>query len=107
MDLVKKARAWLDARGLAYSWVDLRQSPPTAKQIDAWLAAFDFKPMRNTSGGSYRALGDEKSAWGAAQWREAFLADAMLLKRPVIERDGAPVLVGFNAPEPKLVELLS
>ena len=27
-DTVKKARAWLDARGVTYAWVDFRKSPP-------------------------------------------------------------------------------
>jgi arsenate reductase (glutaredoxin) len=93
----KKARAWLDERGLAHRWVDLREAPPSRAQIDAWVRALGAKPLRNTSGGSYRALGPEKASWSEAAWSEAFAADPMLIKRPVLELDGEAVAVGFRA----------
>ncbi len=55
--------------------------------------------MRNTSGQSYRALGDAKNDWEDAQWIEAFAQDPMLLKRPLFVKDGKAVLVGFRAKE--------
>ena len=100
---VKKARKWLDDKGVGYEWVDLRQAPPGRDRLARWVEAFGWKPMRNTSGGAYRALGDEKKAWEDAAWLDAFTADAMLLKRPVIEVDGAPALVGFKEPDFKLL----
>lgn len=99
---VKKARAWLDAAGVAYTFVDFRATPPAASQVDAWMAAFGARALRNTSGGSYRALGPEKDGWTDAQWRDAFLRDPMLIKRPVVERDGRPVVVGWNLPDDEL-----
>jgi arsenate reductase len=93
---VKKARAWLDAAGLAHRFVDLRATPPSREQVDAWVARFGTKALRNTSGGSYRALGPEKDAWTDAAWAAAFAADPMLIKRPVVERGGAPVIVGWT-----------
>lgn len=92
---VKKARAWLDAAGVKHAWVDLRESPPSRAQIERWVAKFGAKAMRNTSGGAYRALGAEKDGWDDARWIDAFAADPMLIKRPVVEREGAPVQVGF------------
>lgn len=94
---VKKARAWLDDKGIEYSWVDIREATPKKAQLNRWIKAFGYKPMRNTSGGAYRALGPEKKSWDDAQWLEAFAQDAMLLKRPVVEIDGKPVAVGFKA----------
>ncbi len=55
--------------------------------------------MRNTSGQSYRALGDERQDWTSEEWVEAFAKDAMLLKRPLFVKDGTAVLVGFKADE--------
>lgn len=99
---VKKARAWLDAAGAAYTFVDLRATPPGADAVASWVAAFGTRALRNTSGGSYRALGAEKNSWDDAAWTAAFAADPMLIKRPVVERDGAPALVGFAADEAEL-----
>jgi arsenate reductase (glutaredoxin) len=53
-------------------------------------------PIRNTSGQSYRTLGDEKKTWTDEHWIEAFTQDAMLLKRPLFVKDGTAILVGFK-----------
>ncbi len=95
---VNKARKWLDERGVEYGWIDYREAPPGREQLASWIAAFTAKPMRNTSGGAYRALGPEKKSWTDDQWLEAFAADVMLLKRPVVEVDGKPATVGFKEP---------
>jgi len=99
---VKKARAWLDAAHVPHTFVDLRATPPDRARVDAWIAAFGTKALRNTSGGSYRALGPEKDGWSDARWADAFTADPMLVKRPVVERDGRPVLVGWNLDDTEL-----
>jgi arsenate reductase (glutaredoxin) len=103
---VRKARAWLDARGVAHTFVDFRETPPSRDQIDAWVAALGAKAMRNTSGGAYRALGDEKQAWSDARWAQAFAQDPMLINRPIITRDGAAVLVGFRGNDADLAQAL-
>ena len=58
--------------------------------------------MRNTSGKSYRALGEEKKTWNDARWIEEFSKDAMLLKRPLFVKEGQAVLVGFRTKEAEL-----
>ncbi len=52
--------------------------------------------MRNTSGQSYRALGEEKQTWTDKQWIDAFSSDAMLIKRPLFVKDGTAIAVGFK-----------
>jgi arsenate reductase (glutaredoxin) len=96
---VKKARAWLDGRRVAYEWVDMRTSPPDRARITRWVKKLGAKALRNTSGGAYRALGPEKDTWIDAAWIDAFAHDAMLIKRPIIERDGEPASVGFTDPD--------
>jgi arsenate reductase len=93
---VKKARAWLDRHNLAHTWVDFRQTPPEPARVARWVERLGALPMRNTSGGAYRALGDEKTAWSAEKWTAAYQADAMLVRRPIVELDGEPVAVGFD-----------
>jgi arsenate reductase len=75
--------------------------------IADWVGTLGSKPMRNTSGQSYRALGEEKKDWSDEQWIEAFAGDAMLLKRPLFVKDGKAVLVGFRAKEDVLQETLN
>ena len=93
---VKKAKTWLTSREVSFEWVDFRKTPPEAARVERWVQALGAKAMRNTSGGAYRALGEEKKTWTDEQWASAFKADPMLIKRPIIERDERPVQVGFR-----------
>ena len=93
---VKKAKSALDDAGVAHGFRDLRAEPPSRDDVDRFVKALGNKALRNTAGGSYRALPDDKDTWTDAAWAAAFVADPMLLKRPVIERDGATVVAGFK-----------
>jgi arsenate reductase len=95
----KKAMQWLDHNGIAYEFINTKEQMPSRDMIQAWVAALGSKPMRNTSGLSYRALGEEKKTWTDEQWIHAFAQDAMLLKRPLFVKNGTAVLVGFRAKE--------
>lgn len=92
----KKAFQWLKDSDVNYEFINTKEQPPTRETIQSWVAALGFQPMRNTSGQSYRALGDDKKNWTTEQWVEAFAKDAMLLKRPLFVKDGTAVLVGFK-----------
>lgn len=102
----KKALKWLKDNGVDYEFVNTKEQPPTRDTIQAWVARLGAKPMRNTSGQSYRALGEEKSTWSDEQWIEAFSQDAMLLKRPLFVKNETAVLVGFKDPEATIREKL-
>jgi arsenate reductase (glutaredoxin) len=93
----KKAIQWLEAQAIAYEFINTKEHPPSKTTIKKWVAELGAKPMRNTSGQSYRALGDEKQTWTDAEWIEAFAQDAMLLKRPLFVKDQVAIAVGFKA----------
>ncbi|MFQ4136821.1 Spx/MgsR family RNA polymerase-binding regulatory protein [Nodosilinea sp. PGN35] len=103
----KKARQWLDSHAIAYDFINTKEQPPSRATVAAWVEALGSRPMRNTSGQSYRALGDDKQTWGDPEWIDAFSRDAMLLKRPLFVKDGQAVLVGFRASEAELNEILN
>lgn len=98
----KKAFQWLAEHKIEYEFINTKEHPPNRKQIQNWIKAVGNKPLRNTSGQSYRALSDEKQTWTDAQWLDAFAQDAMLLKRPVLVKDGSIVVVGFRDSEATL-----
>lgn len=105
-DTVRKAQSWLDRRALTYTRVDLRAAPPSRDQIARWVAAVGAGALANTSGGSYRALGPGKEGWTDAEWIAAYAADPMLIRRPVIERDGALLMVGFRGSDEQIAARL-
>jgi arsenate reductase (glutaredoxin) len=92
----KKAFQWLQSNGIKYEFIDTKENPPNHQMIEGWVKSLGSQPMRNTSGQSYRALGDQKKNWKDEQWMEAFAEDAMLLKRPLFVKDGMAVMVGFK-----------
>lgn len=102
----KKAFKWLEDNGVDYEFINTKENPPSREAIASWVETLGSKPMRNTSGRSYRSLGEEKKTWTEEQWIEAFANDVMLLKRPLFLNDGEAVLVGFRAKEETLREKL-
>ena len=95
----KKAFAWLATNAIEYEFINTKDHPPTREMVQDWVATLGFKPLRNTSGQSYRALGVVKDEWSDREWIEAFTGDAMLLKRPLFVKDGRAVAVGFRDAE--------
>ena len=102
----KKAIAWLKENKVDYEFINTKDNPPDEQAISSWVAALGNKPMRNTSGKSYRAIGEAKKSWTDKQWIKAFSEDAMLLKRPLFVKGDRPVLVGFRAKETEIEEKL-
>lgn len=103
----KKAFQWLGDRHISYTFIDTKEQPPSRQLIEAWVEALGAKPLRNTSGQSYRALGAQKQDWSDEQWIDAFAKDAMLIKRPLFAKDGKAVMVGFREKENVMLEMLS
>ena len=102
----KKAIAWLENNNIEYELINTKENPPSETEIASWVEALGSKPMRNTSGKSYRALGEERNTWTDRQWIDAFSEDVMLLKRPLFVRGDRAVLVGFRAKEAEIKEKL-
>jgi arsenate reductase (glutaredoxin) len=101
----KKTLAWLQDKGIAYEFIDTKAQSPNETAIASWVKVLGNKPMRNTSGQSYRSLSTEKDDWTDEQWIKAFAQDSMLLKRPLFVKDGKAVAVGFRNPEDLIQKL--
>jgi arsenate reductase (glutaredoxin) len=101
----KKALQWLDRHHVRYEFVNTKEHPPSLQDLTSWVAALGAKPMRNTSGQSYRALGALKDEWSDSDWITAFAQDPMLIKRPLFVKDETAVLVGFRVDEATLNQL--
>jgi arsenate reductase len=97
-DQVKRARAWLAARGVAVEFVDYKKTPPTAALIERWLRHVDASRLVNRSGTTWRKLDDAARAQADTPGGAIALMTAhpSIIRRPVVEHDGA-LLVGFDA----------
>ena len=95
----KKAKAWLEERGIAFESRPIQEENPTAEELRAWWACsgLPLKRFFNTSGLRYKALGlkDRLSEMSEDEQLELLASDGMLLKRPLLVW-GEGVLVGFS-----------
>ncbi len=95
-DTVRKARAWLDGKGVSYRFHDFRKDGLEAKTLGQWFDALGWEAVLNKAGTSFRALPEaDKAGLDRAKAAALILANPTLVKRPVLET-GAEVLVGFK-----------
>lgn len=98
----QKARAFLDAKGVAYDLRDIKAENPTEAELRAWhqKSGLPLKRFFNTSGLQYKALALSKRLPAMTEDEQfALLAtDGMLVKRPILAGGGF-VLVGFKPDE--------
>lgn len=98
-DTVKKARTWLDVRGIAYAFHDYKKAGADPARIAGWIAAAGLDKVVNRAGTTFRKLSPEDQAAlagdGAA---EVLAANTSVIKRPIVEHPGG-LLVGFKDAE--------
>ena len=99
----QKAKAWLDAHGVAYADRHIVEDNPTAEELAEWQARSGLPVRRffNTSGKLYRERNVKAALDAGVSDAEAFdlLAEnGMLVKRPLIVGEDF-VLVGFREAE--------
>ncbi|KZR86887.1 Regulatory protein Spx [Synechococcus sp. MIT S9509] len=104
----RKALAWLESEGLDHEVIDITLDPPSLELLQLAFRQFgQVKPMFNTSGQSYRAIGAEAvKLMSDEQALQALAADGKLIKRPFVQCPDGRFLVGFK-PETWSESLLS
>jgi arsenate reductase len=95
-DTVKKARRWLDDKGIDYQFHDFRQDGLNQATIGGWLEKVDWETLLNKRGTTWRKLDDpRKDKLDQTVAVELMLENPTLIKRPVLV-DASTVIVGFN-----------
>jgi arsenate reductase len=95
-DTVKKARAWLDAKGIAYTFHDFKTAGVDRTRLARWCDLRGWETVLNRAGTTFRGLSeDDKAGLGPAKAIKLMLAHPSLIKRPVLET-GGEILVGFK-----------
>jgi len=95
-DTVKKARAWLDARQVDHEFHDYKTQGIDAAKLKGWVRQLGWEVLLNRAGTTFRKLPEaERAGLDAARAIGLMLAQPSMIKRPVLEVDGA-LLVGFK-----------
>ncbi len=98
-DTIKKARTWLGAHGLAYTFHDYKKQGADPARIAGWIAQAGLDKVVNRAGTTYRKLDDAQKVALAGDGAPAALAEnASVIKRPIVEHPGG-LLVGFKEAE--------
>ena len=97
-DTVKKARAWLAARGCDHAFHDFKREGLPAALLDEWIAVLGVQELVNRKGTTWRRLDDKQraAADGDGAARVLLLAQPSLVKRPVVRWIGGVLTVGFD-----------
>lgn len=96
-DTVKKARAWLDAAGVAYAFHDYKTAGVDDVKLNGWVDRLGWEVLLNRAGTTFRTLPDaDKQDLDAGRAVALMLANPSAIKRPVLEA-GDTLLVGFKA----------
>jgi len=98
-DTVKKARVWLDGRGIAYAFHDYKKAGADAGKIAEWCAAAGWDKVLNRAGTTFKKLPDtDKADLDAGKAVALMAANPSCIKRPIVEHPGG-LLVGFKEAE--------
>ena len=96
-DTMKKARAWLDQRGVAYDFHDYKTSGIGREQLERWCRKAGWETLLNRAGTTFRKLPDKnKQALDEKKAIALMLDQPSMIKRPVLDLGGGRLLVGFK-----------
>ncbi len=96
-DTMKKARRWLDERGIAYTFHDYKKQGLDEALLRAWVAELGWEPLVNRQGTTWRKLPAEVREGLDAEGAIAImLAHPSLIRRPLLDTGEARHL-GFSA----------
>lgn len=95
----KKAKAWLDARGIVYTDRHIKEENPSYEELKLWYerSGLPLKKFFNTSGLLYKSMNlkDKLPAMTEEEQLCLLATDGMLVKRPLVVLEDA-VLTGFR-----------
>ncbi len=96
----KKAAKHLENKGIVPEFIDIKENPPKASQLQTWMEQSELPIRRffNTSGMKYKELNlkDKVDTLNMKDACELLATDGMLIKRPILLKDGVFVSIGYK-----------
>ncbi len=104
-DTMKKARAWLDKRGVAYEFHDYKAVGVERARLEGWVREAGWETLLNRAGTTFRKLPErEREGLSERKAIALMLAQPSMIKRPVLEAGGR-LLVGFRPEEYEMISI--
>lgn len=97
-DTVKKARKWLEAESIAYTFHDFREDGTQRKAVEQWVAELGWENVINKRSTSWKALDTAtRESMDAKTAVAAIMQQPTLIKRPLLDT-GKSRHTGFSVP---------
>jgi Spx/MgsR family transcriptional regulator len=98
---VKKARNYLEEKSIDYQFHDFKKLGAPADKLQSWCDAFGWEKTVNRAGMTWRKLEDnvKESITDDASAIALMQEKTSVIKRPIVEIDDEPKLLGFKETE--------
>ena len=98
-DTIKKARTWLEKRGIPYVFNDYKKAGIDEERLRGWAAEVGWETLLNKRGTTFRSIPEEARTHIDEDHAIALMLEhPSMIKRPVLDVDGL-ILVGFKGSE--------
>jgi arsenate reductase len=95
-DTMKKARAWLDAKGVSYAFHDYKIQGIDRALLEGWVRSVGWETLLNRAGTTFRKLPEaDRANLDEGRALALMLDQPSMIKRPVLDLGGR-LLVGFK-----------
>ena len=95
-DTIKKARAWLEAQGVAYDFHDYKVAGIDEARLCSWVRELGWERLLNRAGTTFRKLPDvDKEGLDEDKAVALMLAQPSMIRRPLLDL-GDRRLAGFG-----------
>jgi Spx/MgsR family transcriptional regulator len=95
-DTIKKARRWLTDNDIEYRFHDVRSDGISRSDLQRWMKTLEWEKLLNRRGTTWRTLPESvRDTISKASAIDIMLESPAIIKRPVLEHDGAFYL-GFS-----------
>ncbi|MFW5431761.1 MAG: ArsC family reductase [Methylophilaceae bacterium] len=95
---VKKARVWLEENKVSYEFHDFKKLGVNQAMLNHWLKQQPWEKLVNRTGMTWRKLNDAEKAnvTDNASASALMIEKTSVIKRPILEKDGEVLCLGFN-----------
>lgn len=102
---VKSAIDWLNKNKVKFEFHDYKKSGITAEKLSAWSKQVGWENLVNKRGTTWRQLDeiDQKKVTNEKAAITLMIAKTSVIKRPLVEREGKVLLLGFDEADYKKV----
>jgi arsenate reductase (glutaredoxin) len=98
-DTVRKARAWLDAKGIRHTFHDYKKLGADPARLSEWCVRAGWEKVLNRAGTTFRKLPEaDKQDLDQTNAIRLMIEQPSMIRRPIVEHpDG--LLIGFDPKE--------